>query len=65
MEPFFLGSLTAKELSKARKDGSRAYGVGPYFLSKVLIEGEYVVQRELLIYVEVGGPELELREGGF
>ena len=33
--------VIAKELSKARKDGSRAYGVGPYFLSKVLIEGEF------------------------
>ncbi|QDZ25382.1 ABC-2 type transporter [Chloropicon primus] len=31
-------AVVRKELSKTRKDGSRLYGIGPYFLSKLLIE---------------------------
>jgi hypothetical protein len=30
--------VVRKELSKTRKDGSKLYGIGPYFLSKLLIE---------------------------
>jgi len=30
--------VVRKELSKTRRDGSKLYGIGPYFLSKLLIE---------------------------
>ena len=31
-------TVVRKELSKTRKDGSKLYGIGPYFVSKLLIE---------------------------